>query len=707
MSESRKKSILLVEDEALIAMTEKMQLEKYGYSVQTVTSGEKAIEAVRETPELDLILMDIDLGRGMDGTEAAERILRERDMPVVFLSSHTSPEIVEKTEKITSYGYVVKNSSITVLDASIKMAFKLFDAQTAFKRAEEDLRKSENRLNLATRSANLGIWDWDISNNVMTWNDQMFRLYGVAEVPEEYGVEIWMDGLHPDDRNLALDAVESAIRGEKEYDLEFRVQWADGTVRYVHGTGVVIRAEDGTAIRMTGINDDITERKQMEETMEKRLVALTRPLDDTGEINLEELFSIAELQHLQDQFARATGVASIITFPDGTPITRPSSFRPLCNDIIRKTEIGRANCFKSDAAIGRPNPNGPTVQPCLSCGLWDAGAAITVGGRHIANWLAGQVRDEAQTEEKMREYARDIGADEDEVAEAFREVPAMSHQRFRRISEMLFSFTNQLSKIAYQNVQQARFISELRRAEAETQRQLTEEETLIREVHHRVKNNITAMERLLMLQADSSASGELKEALQDTISRVQSTRILYEKLMLQEDTHQVSIPEYAAGLIEALVQVFDPNGTVRIDTRITDFRLDAKKAFSLGIIINELLTNAFKHAFGERGTGLVSIAVDKEDDNVVLIVHDDGVGFSENAPKPDGSGFGLTVVRMLAEQSGGTYNRLNDNGTRNVVRLRLERALRSPAEPAGNRLQPWRCCRCGAPIPWATPKTGV
>jgi two-component sensor histidine kinase len=469
----------------------------------------------------------------------------------------------------------------------------------------------------------------------------------------------------------------------------------------------VIRSEDGTAMRMIGINDDITERKRTEEGMEKRLVALTQPLDDPKGIGLEELFSIAELQHLQDQFARATGVASIITFPDGTPITRPSSFRPLCNDIIRKTEIGRANCFKSDAAIGRPNPNGPTVQPCLSCGLWDAGAAITVGGRHIANWLAGQVRDEAQTEEKMREYARDIGADEDEVAEAFREVPAMSHQRLRRISEMLFSFTNQLSKIAYQNVQQARFISELRRAEAETQRQLTEEETLIREVHHRVKNNITAMERLLMLQADSSASGELKEALQDTISRVQSTRILYEKLMLQEDTHQVSMPEYAAGLIEALVQVFDPNGTVRIDTRITDFRLDAKKAFSLGIIINELLTNAFKHAFGERGTGLVSIAVDKEDDNVVLIVHDDGVGFSENAPKPDGSGFGLTVVRMLAEQSGGTYNRLNDNGTRNVVRLRLERALRSPAEPAGHRLQPWRCCRCGAPIPWATPKTGV
>jgi PAS domain S-box-containing protein len=671
MSQSQKKSILLVEDEALIAMAEKKQLEKYGYSVRTVTSGEKAIAAIQESTEFDLVLMDINLGRGIDGTEAAERILRERDIPIVYLSSHTSPEVVGKTEKITSYGYVVKNSSITVLDASIKMAFKLFDAQSAFKRAQEDLRKSENRLDLATRSASLGIWDWDITNNVMAWNEQMFRLYGVSEVPEHYGVEIWMNGLHPDDRDLALMAVESAIRGEKEYDIEFRVVWADGTVRYVHGTGVVIRGEDGTAIRMTGINDDITERKRIEEGMEKRLVALTQPLDDPKGIGLEELFSIAELQHLQDQFARATGVASLITFPDGTPITRPSNFRHLCNGIIRKTEIGRANCFKSDAAIGRPNANGPTVRPCLSCGLWDAGAAITVGGRHIANWLAGQVRDEEQTEEKMRQYARDIGADEDAVADAFQNVPSMSHEQFQRISEMLFSFTTQLSKIAYQNVQQARFITERRQAEAEARRQLTEKETLIREVHHRVKNNIAAIESLLMLQVDSSANGELREALQDTISRVQSTRVLYEKLMLREDIRQVSIEEYAEGLIEALVQVLDPKGTVSIETRIADFQLDAKNAFSLGIIVNELLTNSFKHAFGGRDTGLVSIAIDRDDDGVILIVQDDGVGFVETAPRDSSRGFGLTVVRMLVEQSGGTYEALNTGGTRNVVRLCL------------------------------------
>jgi len=186
---------------------------------------------------------------------------------------------------------------------------------------------------------------------------------------------------------------------------------------------------------------------------------------ENAKIAFEELFDINEIQRLQDEYAAATGVASIITHPDGTPITAPSNFTHLCSQIIRKTEKGCANCQRSDAVIGSHHPNGPIMQQCLSGGLWDAGAAITVGGHHIANWLIGQVRDETQTEEKMRAYAREIGADEPSFMKAFRDVPAMSREQFERIAKVLFTLASQLSTTAYQNVQQARFISERRRAE--------------------------------------------------------------------------------------------------------------------------------------------------------------------------------------------------------------------------------------------------
>ncbi len=193
-------------------------------------------------------------------------------------------------------------------------------------------------------------------------------------------------------------------------------------------------------------------------------IKLTQPLTDATAIAFEDLFNLDDIQRLQDQFARATGVASIITRTDGTPITRPSNFTRLCNDIIRPSEKGMANCRISDATLGSLSTEGPLVQPCRSGGLWDAGAGISVDGHHLANWLIGQVRDETQTEEKIRHYARTIGVDEELAAQAFHEVPAMSRAHFEEIAMALFTLANGLSATAYQNVQQARLITDLAKA---------------------------------------------------------------------------------------------------------------------------------------------------------------------------------------------------------------------------------------------------
>lgn len=134
----KNKTILLVEDDRSISLTETKQLQKYGYLVIQAFSGQMAVDLMFGGQKIDLILMDIDLGSNMmDGTEAAEIILKSHDLPIVFLSSHTEQEIVEKTERITSYGYVVKSSHITVLDASLKMAFRLFDAHKKLQESEE------------------------------------------------------------------------------------------------------------------------------------------------------------------------------------------------------------------------------------------------------------------------------------------------------------------------------------------------------------------------------------------------------------------------------------------------------------------------------------------------------------------------------------------------------------------------------------------
>jgi len=166
-------------------------------------------------------------------------------------------------------------------------------------------------------------------------------------------------------------------------------------------------------------------------------------------IRLEDILSISDLQNLQDMFADVHGVASVITDVDGKPITKPSKFTRLCECIIRKTAVGCANCFHSDAIIGRSNSTGAIVQPCLSGGLWDAGASITVGGMHIANWLVGQVRNDTMNEAEMLKYAETIGADKDEFLQALNEVPVMSVEQFTKVANLLFLFAKELSEKAY------------------------------------------------------------------------------------------------------------------------------------------------------------------------------------------------------------------------------------------------------------------
>ncbi|MEI8312621.1 MAG: PocR ligand-binding domain-containing protein, partial [Verrucomicrobiota bacterium] len=210
---------------------------------------------------------------------------------------------------------------------------------------------------------------------------------------------------------------------------------------------------------------EVARRERAEGALQARLFALTQPEDRPEDIRFSDLINIEDLQQLQDEFSNATGVASLITEPDGTPLTKPSNFCRLCSEIIRNTEAGRRNCRQSDAALGAPCSSGPIIQPCLSGGLWDAGASITVGGKHIANWLIGQVRNEEQDEEQMLRYADEIGADREEFRQALAEVPVMSRERFEKTARALFTFAREISSRAYQNVQQARFITEHRQAE--------------------------------------------------------------------------------------------------------------------------------------------------------------------------------------------------------------------------------------------------
>ncbi|MBI5905390.1 MAG: PAS domain S-box protein [Deltaproteobacteria bacterium] len=135
------------------------------------------------------------------------------------------------------------------------------------KESTEDLGITTQRLQLATGSGRLGIWDLNVPENILIWDDRMFELYGLSRDASPGGVGAWEGSLHPDDRESAVEAYMAALRGEKGYDTDFRVVLPDGSIRHIKAFGDVIRDEAGKAVRMIGINEDITERKRSEEEL--------------------------------------------------------------------------------------------------------------------------------------------------------------------------------------------------------------------------------------------------------------------------------------------------------------------------------------------------------------------------------------------------------------------------------------------------------
>jgi PAS domain S-box-containing protein len=135
---------------------------------------------------------------------------------------------------------------------------------TERKRAEEALRLSSERLHLATRVANIGIWDWDIPKNELVWDDSMYQLYGIRK--EDFGgaYDAWISTIYPDDKAYTDGEIQAALRGEREYAPEFRIVRPDGSIRHIKADSRTTRDREGKPLRMIGTNIDITELKQAE-----------------------------------------------------------------------------------------------------------------------------------------------------------------------------------------------------------------------------------------------------------------------------------------------------------------------------------------------------------------------------------------------------------------------------------------------------------
>ena len=199
-----------------------------------------------------------------------------------------------------------------------------------------------------------------------------------------------------------------------------------------------------------------------------------------------------------------------------------------------------------------------------------------------------------------------------------------------------------------------------------------ENELLLKEIHHRVKNNLETVSSLLTLQGAQIEDEKAQNAIQASQNRVLAMGILHQKLYQKENLGAIEMKDYFINLSQGVLETFEQDREVKIECEMDHLELDIDTALPIGLIVNELLTNALKYAFPSDFEARINISLEEiNTDQLLLKIKDNGVG-ADFDKAPTGTGFGTQLVNLLTRQLRGTIDRSVDNGT--IVSLILKRS---------------------------------
>jgi PAS domain S-box-containing protein len=217
-------------------------------------------------------------------------------------------------------------------------------------------------------------------------------------------------------------------------------------------------------------------------------------------------------------------------------------------------------------------------------------------------------------------------------------------------------------------------ITDSKQAEEQIKASLKEKETLLHEIHHRVKNNMQVISSLLDLQANGVKDEQIKGALRESQSRVHTMAAVHETLHDSDKLSEIDLKSYLSNITTAIFGTYSVEpGKVMLSNEIEELPVSINQASPLGLIINELISNSLKYAFPGDRKGEITVSIKKTGDQLQLTVADNGAGIPEDLDWRNLNSLGLKLVRSLAEdQLGGSVEMESNNGTRFIIKFNLE-----------------------------------
>ena len=446
------------------------------------------------------------------------------------------------------------------------------------KQTETALRESENRFRMVLDVTSDGVWDRNLVTNVTHFNENWATMLGYSPEEIEPSVSSWKNLIHPEDEARVMAALKDHIEGKTDkYRSEFRLRTKTGDWKWVLSRGKVVEYDkSGSPLRILGTHIDISDRRQMEEALQKSELLYRTTIN-----------SLSDYIHVID--------------PELRFILFNTAYSEFFKELQPETNAMNKNIFD------------------------------------IFTFLPDRVRDE---------YTQVFATGESLITEEETTIDGISYITETR--KIPVTTNGKVEKV----ITVVRDITERKRAEKQIRVSLQEKEMLLKEIHHRVKNNFQIITSMLSLQENTIKDKESLKLLREPKNRIRSMALIHERLYQSRDLAHIDFAEYINIVTREIYQTYhcDPN-QVALQIDAEKILLGIEKAIPCGLIVNELISNAIKHAFPKKTKkgGEISITLKERNNIVNLTISDNGVGIPDSIDIEKVDSVGLKLVHRLTE----------------------------------------------------------
>ncbi len=470
---------------------------------------------------------------------------------------------------------------------------------------DKNIRDSEERLLMVLEGSNQGFWDWNITTGDVKYSQSLMDMLGYSDNELCPHVSSWARVIHPDDIPEAVRILGEHMKGlTGSYEREYRVLTGAGNWKWILDRGKIVARDDkGNPLRIAGTDTDISERKKIE-----------KALKDSEREKSSILEALSELVFFHDRDLKILWVNRAVY--DEFNLNPDRLLGKYCYNVFHMRDKPCNNCPVLKAIeTGKPQK----LEFSLKYEKYWLVIASPVVDEH------GYVTGAIETNLNMTEL--------------------------RRAEEELINYRAHLEEMVDERTKELITL-------------LQEKETLLQEVHHRVKNNLQIISSLLLLQATSIKDKSILNIFNESRSRIKSIAMVHEKLYQSKNFSRIDFSKYIKELSSHLISTYSINSyNINLNIKSENIILNIKQAIPCGLIINELISNSLKYAF-PTGKGNILVEFYLEGGKkLILIVSDNGAGLPEDFSLEHISTLGMELVANLIDQLHGHVEISRNSGT--------------------------------------------